>query len=142
MTSCPVGVTTISSSMRAALQPSVEGQNVSRANTMPGLISTGCSNETRRLITGFSQIASPMPWPYCNAKAASSLGKPKSLAFVQSAAISAVVRPGRGTRARAVLQREGGFFVGKTEIGGLRPDCCDLGGGASWAKATDFGFPN
>ena len=41
ITSCPVGVTTISSSMRAALQPSFEGQNVSRANTMPGLISCG-----------------------------------------------------------------------------------------------------
>ena len=39
MTSCPVGVTTISSSMRAALQPSVEGQKVSSAKTMPGLIS-------------------------------------------------------------------------------------------------------
>jgi hypothetical protein len=41
MTSWPVSVTTISSSMRAALQPSVEGQKVSSAKTMPGLISCG-----------------------------------------------------------------------------------------------------
>jgi len=40
-------------------------------------------------------IARPMPCPYCNANAASSLGKPKSVAFGQTAAISAVVRPGR-----------------------------------------------
>src|SRR5579885_2868718 len=53
MISCPVSVTTISSSIRAALHPSVEGQNVSSANTMPGLISQGWSNDTSRLITGF-----------------------------------------------------------------------------------------
>src|SRR5229473_115211 len=39
ITSCPVAVTTISSSMRAALQPSLEGQKVSSANTMPGFSS-------------------------------------------------------------------------------------------------------
>src|ERR1700674_4807975 len=95
MTSWPVSVTTISSSMRAALQPSVEGQKVSRAKTMPGLISVECSNDTRRLMTGFSQIARPMPCPYCSAKAASSLGKPNSCALGHTAAISAVVLPGR-----------------------------------------------
>ena len=46
-----------------------------------GLDFDGCSSETMRLITGFSQIASPMPWPYCKAKAASSLGKPNSCAL-------------------------------------------------------------
>src|SRR5580765_5416886 len=46
ITSWPVFVTTISSSMRAALHPSVDGQNVSSANTIPGLISCGCASET------------------------------------------------------------------------------------------------
>src|SRR5258708_3565170 len=91
MTSWPVSVTTISSSIRAALQPSFEGQNVSSANTIPGLISSGCSNETRRLITGFSQMANPMPCPYCKANAASSFGNPKSCALGQTESISEVV---------------------------------------------------
>jgi hypothetical protein len=45
-----------------------------------------------------------MPCPYCSAKAASSFGKPKSCARGQTAAISAVVRPGR-TREIAALVR-------------------------------------
>ena len=39
MISWPVAVTTTSYSMRAALQPSLLGQKVSSANTIPGLIS-------------------------------------------------------------------------------------------------------
>ena len=92
MTSWPVSVTTISSSMRAALQPSVAGQNVSSANTIPGLISWGWSSETSRLIIGFSQMARPMPWPICSANADSSSGKPNSVAFGHTDATSAVDR--------------------------------------------------
>jgi len=114
MTSCPVGVTTTSSSMRAAVHPSVEGQNVSSANTIPGLISYECSSETSRLIIGFSQMARPMPWPICSAKAASSFGNPNSGAVGQTPAISAVVRPGRTTAQVASV----------------------------WPKAQEFGFPD
>ena len=81
--------------MRAALVPSLVGQKVSSANTMPGLISCGCSSETSRLIIGFSQMARPMPWPICSANAASSSGKPNSVAFGHTEATSAVERPGR-----------------------------------------------
>src|SRR5580658_9223600 len=91
--------------MRAALQPSFDGQNVSSANTMPGLISYECSSDTRRLITGFSQMASPMPWPNCSAKAASSLGKPNSCALGHTDAISPVVRPGRMSEIAAARVR-------------------------------------
>ena len=48
---------------------------------MPSSITSGCSSETSLLKIGFSQIESPMPCPYCRAKAASSLGKPNSSAF-------------------------------------------------------------
>ena len=48
MTSQPSAVTTTSSSMRAAPQPSFDGQNVSSANTMPSFISSGWSSDTRR----------------------------------------------------------------------------------------------
>ena len=41
----PPGVTTTSSSIRAADDPSGVGQYVSMANTMPSVSSTGCSNE-------------------------------------------------------------------------------------------------
>ena len=44
---------------------------------------------------GFSQIERPMPWPYCRANAASSLGKPNSSAIGQTDTTSAVVAPGR-----------------------------------------------
>jgi hypothetical protein len=46
----PPGVTTTSSSIRAADDPSGVGQYVSIANTMPSFNSTGCSNEWYRLI--------------------------------------------------------------------------------------------
>ena len=81
--------------MRAALQPSVAGQNVSSAKTMPSLISSGWSSETSRLKTGFSQIESPTPWPNCSANAASSSGKPNSCASGQTSTTSPVVTPGR-----------------------------------------------
>ena len=70
--------------MRAADHPSVDGQNVSSAKTIPSLISSGWSSETSRLKIGFSQIASPTPWPNWSAKAASSSGKPNSSAFGHS----------------------------------------------------------
>ena len=92
MTSQPSAVTTTSSSIRAADQPSDAGQYVSRAN-MPSSSVSGCSSETSRLKIGFSQMASPTPCPYCNAKAASSLAKPNSSARGQSWTMSAVVAP-------------------------------------------------
>ena len=70
--------------MRAADQPSLAGQNVSSAKTMPSRISSGWSSETSRLKIGFSQIESPTPWPNCSAKAASSSGKPNSCALGQT----------------------------------------------------------
>ena len=45
--------------MRAADQPSLAGQNVSSAKTMPSSISSGWSSETSRLKIGFSQIDEP-----------------------------------------------------------------------------------
>ena len=60
----PSLVTTTSSSIRAADQPSVDGQKVSRAKTIPSSISTGWSSEMSRLKIGFSQMDSPTPWPY------------------------------------------------------------------------------
>src|SRR6185503_6677704 len=45
----PSAVTTTSSSIRAAEKPSDAGQYVSRAMTMPSLISTGWSSELSRL---------------------------------------------------------------------------------------------
>ena len=95
MTSQPSLVTTSCSSIRAADQPSLAGQKVSSANTIPSLISSGWSSETSRLKTGFSQIESPTPWPNCSAKAASSSGKPNSWALGQTATTSPVVAPGR-----------------------------------------------
>jgi hypothetical protein len=80
--------------MRAADQPSLAGQNVSSANTMPSRISSGCSSETRRLKIGFSQIVRPTPWPNCSANAASSSGKPNSCASGQTDTTSPVVAPG------------------------------------------------
>ena len=64
-------------------------------------------------MTGFSQMARPIPWPNCSAKAASSFGNPNSCALGQTAAISPVVRPGRTSEIAAV-----------------------------WPKAQEFGFPN
>ena len=94
MTSQPSAVTTTSSSIRAADQPSVAGQNVSSANTMPSSSISGWSRETRRLKIGFSQIVMPTPWPYWSANAAISSGNPKSVAFGQTETMSAVVAPG------------------------------------------------
>src|SRR5581483_9511725 len=48
----PSAVTSTSSSMRAAERPSLAGQQVSSANTMPSSISCGSSNECRREIIG------------------------------------------------------------------------------------------
>lgn len=95
MTSQPSAVTTSSSSMRAADQPSAAGQYVSRANTMPSSRTSGWSRETSRLKIGFSQIDRPTPWPYWRAKAAVSSAKPNSSARGQSRTMSAVVAPGR-----------------------------------------------
>jgi hypothetical protein len=95
ITSQPSFVTTSCSSMRAADQPSLAGQNVSSANTMPSRISSGWSSETSRLKIGFSQIDRPTPWPNCSANAASSSGKPNSSARGQISTTSAVVAPGR-----------------------------------------------
>jgi hypothetical protein len=81
--------------MRAADQPSLAGQKVSRANTMPSRISSGWSSDTSRLKIGFSQIARPTPCPNWRAKAASSSAKPNSSARGQTDTTSAVVTPGR-----------------------------------------------
>ena len=94
MTSQPSAVTTTSSSMRAADQPSAAGQYVSSANTMPSSRTSGWSSETSRLKIGFSQIDRPTPCPYCRANAASSSGKPNSSARGQTYTMSAVVAPG------------------------------------------------
>ena len=95
MISQPSLVTTSCSSIRAADQPSLAGQNVSSANTMPSRISSGWSSETSRLKIGFSQIERPTPCPNWSAKAASSSGKPNSSARGQTLTTSAVVAPGR-----------------------------------------------
>src|SRR5690606_21340992 len=95
MTSHPSAVTTTSSSMRAAPQPSAEGQYVSKAKTIPSSSTSGCSREVRREKIGFSQIERPTPCPYCRANAASSSGKPNSSAVGHSSTMSAVVAPGR-----------------------------------------------
>src|ERR1700683_973608 len=55
ITSPPPAVTTSSSSILAADQPSLAGQYVSSANTMPSRSVSGCSSDTRRLKIGFSQ---------------------------------------------------------------------------------------
>src|SRR5215469_5295683 len=91
----PVAVTTTSSSIRAADQPSAAGQYVSSANTMPSASTSGCSSETSREKMGFSQIDRPTPCPYWRANAAISSGKPNSSARGQSATMSPVVTPGR-----------------------------------------------
>src|SRR5690606_35820152 len=94
MTSQPSDVTTTSSSIRAADQPSAAGQYVSRAKTIPSSRVSGCSRETSRLKIGFSQMDSPTPWPYCSANAAVSSAKPNSSARGQTVTMSAVVAPG------------------------------------------------
>src|SRR6185437_16106219 len=94
MTSQPSAVTTSSSSIRAADHPSLAGQYVSSANTIPSSSTSGCSSDTSRLKIGFSQIDSPTPCPYCNANAAISSAKPNSSARGHRATMSAVVAPG------------------------------------------------
>ena len=95
ITSQPSAVTTSCSSIRAADQPSLAGQNVSSANTMPSWISSGWSSDTSRLKIGFSQIERPTPWPNWSANAASSSGKPNSCALGHTLTTSPVVAPGR-----------------------------------------------
>src|SRR4029453_2826402 len=107
MTSQPSDVTTTSSSIRAADQPSEAGQYVSRANTMPSSSTSGWSSDTRRLKIGFSQMARPTPWPYWRANAASSLANPNSSAVGHSDTMSAVVAPGRTAAiARSMYSRQ------------------------------------
>jgi hypothetical protein len=62
---------------------------------MPSSSTSGWSSETSRLNTGFSQMESPTPCPYCRANAAISSGKPNSSARGHSDTMSAVVVPGR-----------------------------------------------
>src|SRR3984893_9405980 len=94
ITSCPVAVTTSSSSIRAAERPPSAGQYVSSAKTIPSLISTGSFKEFKRLMMGRSCSPTPRPCPNCRAKASISLSKPNSSAFGQTFAISSVVTPG------------------------------------------------
>src|SRR5204863_178687 len=95
ITSQPSAVTTSCSSIRAADHPSLDGQKVSSANTIPSSIVSGYSNETSREKIGFSQIERPTPWPYWSANAASSSAKPNSSARGNVSTTSAVVTPGR-----------------------------------------------
>ena len=67
---------------------------------MPSSSTSGWSRETSRLKIGFSQMDSPTPCPYWRAKAASSSGKPNSVAAGHTDTMSAVVAPGL-TRAMA-----------------------------------------
>src|SRR5262249_12548003 len=63
MISHPDAVTTTSSSMRAADQPSAAGQYVSSAKTMPSSSTSGGASETHRLKIGFPHIDRPTPCP-------------------------------------------------------------------------------
>ena len=45
--------------------------------------------------------------------------------------------PDRQTNAVAVLQSEGGFFIGEAKVGGLGPDRGNLGGGAAGTNQFD-----
>ena len=91
----PFAVTTTSSSIRAAEKPSFAGQYVSRAMTMPSLISTGWSSELSRLMIGRSWRNSPTLWPNWRPKHSISLSKPNSSAFGQTLATWSVPTPGR-----------------------------------------------
>ena len=107
MTWQPSAVTTTSSSIRAADQPSLAGQYVSSANTMPSSSTSGWSSDTSRLKMGFSQMDRPTPCPYWSANAASSLAKPNSSARGHSDTMSAVVAPGRTAAiARSMYSRQ------------------------------------
>ena len=88
-------MTTTSSSIRAAERPSVAGQYVSSAKTIPSSSSTGQWKEWTREIIGGSYRPTPIPWPNCRPKQLSSSSKPSSWAVGQTDAISSVVVPGR-----------------------------------------------
>src|SRR5438445_9647211 len=94
ITSCPLAVTTSSSSIRAAECPSSAGQYVSSAKTMPSWSSIGSSSELRRLMMGRSCSASPRPWPNCSPKASISSANPNSSAFGHVLASRSVEMPG------------------------------------------------
>ncbi len=98
----PSGVSTTSSSIRAAEMPSVAGQYVSTANTMPTLSSIGSRNDVTREINGRSCKPSPKPWQKFRPNASISLAKPISSAVGSACATSSLPMPGFKQLDRAV----------------------------------------
>src|SRR3954464_13028129 len=90
----PLGVSTTSSSMRAADTPSVAGQNVSTANTIPAFNSYGSLSELSRDPGGRSCRPKPRPWQKLSPNADISVSKPISVDLGNIFATWSVLTPG------------------------------------------------
>ena len=80
--------------MRAAETPSVAGQNVSTANTIPALSSYGSFSELSREMSGRSCSPRPRPWQKFRPNAAISVSNPISVLFGNALATLSVDTPG------------------------------------------------
>src|ERR1700748_2342532 len=107
--------------MRAAEVPSLAGQYVSIAKTMPAFSSSGCSSEFSREMIGRSCRPRPRPCANCRPKAASSLSNPKSCARGSVSAPTSDDTPGL-TRAERPAHPLARLLVGVDLGGRRRPD--------------------